>query len=345
MYVPWVKLELKMLVSKRPALTLSEAEALALEHYDLNAKAKELPSERDQNFRLDTLTGDSFLLKIAHPDETEENLDFQAKALSLLTAPHYPSLCHSIEGEALLRISSSGGEEHFLRLLTYLPGQPVAERERLSINLLESIGRTLGEMDNTLASFSHPAMHRHLPWNSEHAPTIIRSNLSYIADPSKRELVSYYLDTFATHVSPHSNVLRQSVIHNDVNDYNLLVEDDAVTGIIDFGDMVRSYTVCELANACAYLMLNKNKPLDTIFPIVKSYDEVYPLQTGELEVLFDFIYLRLCLSVSMSAKQQHQNPDNRYLSISEGPAWALLETLASASAAQYREQLSTTLSD
>src|SRR5262249_45281098 len=45
----------------------------------------------------------------------------------------------------------------------------------------------------------------------------------------------------------------------------------------------------------------------------------------ETDVLADFIFLRLCLSVCLSAKQQGQEPDNPYLSVSERPAWELLE--------------------
>lgn len=332
-----------MLVSKRPSFSLAEAEALALEHYGLSARAKELPSERDQNFRLSAAAGKTYLLKIAHPDEAQAVLDFQEKALDLLSAPYFPKLCRAKTGKQLVTIASPQGE-HCVRLLTYLPGHPIAEGKTLSPTLLEAVGRALGEMDKTLEPFSHPAMHRHLHWDSKHASESIRGNLSYLSDSSKRGLVNYFLDVFETHAAPLLPALRRSVIHNDANDYNLLVAGDRVTGIIDFGDMVHTYTVCELANACAYLLMGKAEPLETIRHVATGYRAVYPLREKELAVLFDFIYLRLCLSVTLSAKQQRQNPDNTYLAISERPAWDLLETLAAASPAKLREQLNTALS-
>src|SRR5262249_50558007 len=119
--------------------------------------------------------------------------------------------------------------------------------------------------------------------------------------------------------------LRRSVIHNDLNDHNVLVSGDRVSGVVDFGDMLHSYTVNDLAVACAYAMLGKDDPLATARAIVRRYGRPFPLAAGEAEVLADFIVLRLCLSVCLSAKQQRQEPDNPYLSVSERAAWELLE--------------------
>jgi Ser/Thr protein kinase RdoA (MazF antagonist) len=93
------------------------------------------------------------------------------------------------------------------------------------------------------------------------------------------------------------------VIHNDANDYNVLVEPDGkwrnrVSGVIDFGDMVFSYTIGEVAIACAYAMLNKADPLAAAASIVAGYHQNRPLAEQELDVLFDLICMRLCMSVS-----------------------------------------------
>ena len=334
-----------MLVSRRPTFSPDEAEKLALEHYDLKASAKELPGERDQNFRLKTANGDSYLLKIAHPDEAKEVLDFQARALDLLTAPYYPKLYLDKTGQQLIGITSERGVSHLMRLLTYLPGSPIAECEHPSPDLLNAVGRAIGEMDEKLSSFKHPAMNRYLLWDSKHGLATIHETLKYISNPERRTLVEHFLTLFKRHAAPLFPALRKSVIHNDVNDYNLLVEGDRVAGIIDFGDMVYTYTVCDLANACAYLMMDKPEPIAIIRHVAQDYLDSYSLKQEELDVLLDFIYLRLCLSVSINAKQRQENPGNSYLSISERPAWDLLETLAQTPIAQLRERLNTALSN
>ena len=100
-----------------------------------------------------------------------------------------------------------------------------------------------------------------------------------------------------------------------------------VTGVIDFGDMVYTQTVNEVAIACAYAMLDKADPLAAAKSIVGGYHQVYPLTEPELAVLFDLIRMRLCMSVCHCAHQSHQEPENEYLRISERPAWALFHKL------------------
>lgn len=51
------------------------------------------------------------------------------------------------------------------------------------------------------------------------------------------------------------------MIHNDANDYNIVVQGSALTerrlGLIDWGDVVMSNTVCDLAIALTYALLDK----------------------------------------------------------------------------------------
>jgi murein DD-endopeptidase MepM/ murein hydrolase activator NlpD len=133
---------------------------------------------------------------------------------------------------------------------------------------------------------------------------------------------------------PIASNLRTSVVHNDANDYNVLVSDDragqkTVAGIIDFGDMLHTYTASEVAVAAAYAMLDKTDPLAAAAEIVAGYHEVFPLTELELEALYTLICMRLAVSVTNSALQQKLHPDNKYLLVSERPAWALLEKLSS----------------
>src|SRR5258708_37093801 len=93
--------------------------------------------------------------------------------------------------------------------------------------------------------------------------------------------------------------------------------------------MVHTYTVCELAIAAAYAMLGKNDPLSAAAQVVAGYHAAFPLSEAELEVLYPLICSRLCISVVNSADQQKVEPGNAYLTISEQPAWTLLEQLVS----------------
>ena len=70
-----------------------------------------------------------------------------------------------------------------------------------------------------------------------------------------------------------------------------------------------------------------NDPLAAAFPVIQAYHQVLPLEGIEIEVLFYSICARLSLSVTMAAYQQRLQPDNEYLSVSEQPAWALLDQM------------------
>jgi len=64
-------------------------------------------------------------------------------------------------------------------------------------------------------------------------------------------------------------------------------------------------------------------------PVVEGYHAAHPLNPREAEAVFPLICSRLAVSVVNSAFQRHADPDNEYLTVSERPAWELLERLGS----------------
>ncbi len=301
--------------------TIQDASRIAFELYGLRAEARPLPGEHDSNFYLKTGTGQEFVLKVAHAGEQRHNLDLQNKALEHLTA-HDPSLllqqvCVTSTGESIATVTTIEGKKHFVRLLTYVPGRIFAEVKPHSPALLHSLGGRLGRLDRALQDFSHPAAQRTLRWDLRHA-VWIRDYLQYITQPERRAFVEHFLSQFETRVLPVLPTLRMSVIHGDPNDYNILVgEADSghrqVVSLIDFVDVVHTNTVCDLAVAAAYAMLNKADPLAAAANVVAGYHEVFPLTQAELEVLYSLICTRLCVSVVNSAYRQKAEPHNDYL--------------------------------
>jgi len=315
--------------------TTQDASRIALAVYGLRASAHALPGECDYNFHLQTEAGQAFVLKIAPPAEQRSTLDLQNKALEHLAARDpallLPRVCVTSAGESIATITAADGTAHFVRLLTYVPGKPFAQSRPHTPELLQNLGGLMGRMDRALQDFSHPAAQRTLKWDLQHA-LWIRDYLEHIVQPERRAIVERFLKQFETQALPVLPSLRMSIIHGDANDYNVLVGNaDAgsrqVTSVIDFGDMVYTYTVCELAIAAAYAMLGKVDPLAAATSVVAGYHLAFPLTEQELAVLYPLICARLCISVVNSAYQQKIEPHNDYLTISEQPAWALLEQL------------------
>ncbi len=330
------------IVQHAPRFTERDAIRIAKQLFEIDVTARPLPSERDQNFHLTASNGHAYVLKLANSTERREVLDFQNQAMlhiagkrALFDRPAavVPLVCPAVEGEQIVSIQGAAGTPHFVRLLTYLPGKPMALARPHDAHLLTSLGRFFGNIDRALQDFDHPAAHHDFHWDLKNAGRVITRYIDLIKDPDDRDLVKGFLERYLAQTEPQLPDLRCAVIHNDANDFNVLVGADSawhheVIGVIDFGDMVYTQTVNEVAIACAYAMLDKADPLAAAKSIVGGYHQVYPLSEQELAVLFDLICMRLCMSVCHCAHQSSYEPENEYLRISEKQAWALLRKLA-----------------
>ena len=201
----------------------------------------------------------------------------------------------------------------FVRVLSYLPGKPLASVKSQSPELLYDLGRKLGRLSRALVGFDHPATHRDFYWDLAKGPHIVSEFGSQINTDWLREIVLTYRKDLCLSVEK----LRKSVIHGDANDYNVLVERSEVVGLIDFGDIVYSYTVGDLAIAIAYVVLGKADPYAAAVPVVEGYEEEFSLTEAEREALWPLVRLRLCMSVCIAAHQQAQQPENEYLGVSQ----------------------------
>ena len=192
-------------------------------------------------------------------------------------------------GEYISQVCDADGTEHFVRLLTYLPGRVFAEVNPHTNEFLRDFGSFIGSISNVLSSFDHPATHRDFYWDMKNSPTIISEYRDLIEDSENRELVDYFYELFDEKVVQKICNLRTSANHNDANDYNVLVQnswDDEARrfGLLDFGDMVYTCTVFELAVATAYAMLGKPDPLSAAASVVQGYHETHHLTELEIEL-------------------------------------------------------------
>ncbi|HET6620395.1 MAG TPA: aminotransferase class III-fold pyridoxal phosphate-dependent enzyme, partial [Dongiaceae bacterium] len=323
---------MSVLTTLPPAFAPDEAARTARDLYGLHGDLTPLDSERDQNFRLTEPDGTSWVLKIANAAEDGQALAFQSALLRYVQAVDrdlpLPHLRATAGGEDLGRVPGRDGQTHFVRLVSWLPGQ-LFSGCRKSAALFDSLGETLGRLDRALQGFGHPGAHRDFDWDLRRAGRS-QARLEYVDDTDQRAILEYFLDRFETGIAPRLARLRAQVIHGDANDNNLLVDGLAgqrITGLIDFGDAIHSATIGELAVACAYAMLGEAAPVDAAARIAAAYHRAYPLQPDELGLLFDLVAMRLVTSVTLSASRRDRVKDNSYLSVSEAPAWAMLERL------------------
>ena len=299
-----------LLLENTPRFELDAAAEIAAESFGIRATARPLPSERDQNFLLTDSAGEKFVLKIANALESREFLEAQNAALNHAgqRVNFCQSLVASVSGDEIVTVK----ETYFVRVARYLPGVPLAEIRPQSSELLRDLGRKLGKLGQALKDFDHPAVHRDFHWDLSNGNRVIDEYAPLIEDTKLREVVLRCRVDF----DPR---LRRSVIHGDANDYNVLVDPERMTisGLLDFGDMVYSYTVADLAIAVAYVVLDKPHPRAAAAEIVKGYTSEFELLDEELEAMWPLALLRLAVSACMAAYQQRQQPENEYLRISQ----------------------------
>ena len=317
-------------------VTEPEAERLARDLYGLEAAARALPGEYDDNFLLATPDRKRFVLKVMHPARERAFVDLQCEALRHLEqhAPKLslPRVCPTRGGHTIASTRAADATPRLVWMLTYASGTLLAEARPHTPELLASLGRLLGEIDTALAGFSHPAAERELKWDLARAGWI-RGYLQHIPDPSRRGLVERFLELYEAEVVPALPRLRRSVVYGDANGHNVLVGDPRaepreVVSVIDFGDMHRGLTVSEPAIAAAYAILGELDPLAAAARVVAGYHGVFPLEEAELALLYPLIAARLAVSVTNSAWRKTLRPDDPYVTITEAPAWEALERLA-----------------
>lgn len=335
------------LLEHAPRFSTKSASQLAKNLYDMRADVTPLPSERDQNFLLVTESNQRFVLKISNALESVELLNAQNALLKHLSTR--VSFCQKVipstSGEELIRVdaseySSAKGTAYFVRLVTYLPGLPLAIVSDHSCDLLQDLGAKLAQLDKALTSFDHPAIHRDLHWDLANGLRVITDYSALISDCKIREIINQCAGKIEKQIEPLFPRFRRSIIHGDANNHNIIVDDNAnrVIGLIDFGDVVYSFTIAELAVALAYIVLDKERPLDLAAAVTAGYHHMYPLDETEIDALYPLLLLRLCMSVCHAAHQHTEQPANEYLAVSQASITRSLSRLASV---DWREAAST----
>jgi 4-aminobutyrate aminotransferase-like enzyme/Ser/Thr protein kinase RdoA (MazF antagonist) len=321
--------------ANRISVLSKEAVCIAKELYGIAAQARLLPGEYDDNFHLTTENGAEYVLKVMRAGCERALIELQCQALAYLAevAPSIslPRVCPTLSGASLATTKTENGAERLVWLLTYVPGDLLAKANPQTPEMLFSLGCLLGQVDAALAGFTHPATQRAMKWDLARA-TWVKEYVQFIEDDARRALIECLLQRYETHVVPQLPSLRKSVIHNDANDYNVIVshakaQPREVLSVIDFGDMLHTCTVFEVAIAAAYSLLDKPDPLASAAHVVAGYHQSYPLTESEIALLFDLICARLMVSVVNSAQRKRLHPDDAYITISERPAWEALEKL------------------
>ncbi len=321
-----------MLETNYQTLFISEqkAEEIARQIYGISGKATRQAGELDANFKITTENNDNYILKISRPTARKDDyFDFQEKLLLHIENKEpdfkFPKIIKTLKGENNAAFVDDFNQTRKVRLLDWTEGRLWSAVNPQLDDLRFSLGQKCGAITSVLADFNHDFAKRDFEWDI--AQINWTNNYLHLFNPKEKECLLYFKHQFDAFKS-HYNKLRKSVIHNDANDNNIVVNNDlkypSVLAVIDYGDAIYTQTINDLAITLAYAIMEHLDPLAAALPLIAGYNQHFPLKEEELAMLYTLIALRLTISVTKSAINKIKEPDNKYLIISEKPAWALL---------------------
>lgn len=301
-------------------------------HWGVDADLCRLDGEYDLNFRAEGLDGTGYIVKVMRPDCAAWLVDMQVKAFEHIAnaAPDLPCprVVRTCDDQVLAHLADQDGNERLVWVLSLMPGQCYAVAAPKSLALCQEVGRVVAGAARALEGFQHEGLARDFKWDLMRAGWI-GAELSAISDPARRQIIDDIHRDFVA-IKPDLDRLPVQAIHNDANDYNILVSGALgaprkVSGLIDLGDMCAAPRICDLAIAAAYIVLDRDDPEAALAALVAGYHEVYPLTPAELDLIWPLLRARLAVSVVNSTLMALDTPDDPYVTISQAPAWRFLE--------------------
>jgi Ser/Thr protein kinase RdoA (MazF antagonist) len=293
------------------------AERIARDHYGLEAAAARLTGERDENFKLSCADGSEYVLKIASAAEDPSVTDLPTAALLHMEKadPSFPCprVLRDRSGRTQVRVEDGAGLTRTARILTWLPGRSLRSSSRSRLQRA-ACGRAAARLGVALRSSTHPAAGRALIWDLRHLSKSLLL-LDDLPDFPQRGAIAEVIARIDARIGPRFEHLRHQVVHNDLNGLNVLVEpanEAVVAGVIDFGDMVDTALIADVA-IVAVEQITDGCPLrDSILDLVIAYHETTPLSGPELEMLNSLIAGRIVMDLVIASWHRLNNPSGTH---------------------------------
>ncbi|EER18418.1 conserved hypothetical protein [Perkinsus marinus ATCC 50983] len=302
-----------------------------------------LPSERDENF-LSMVTphtsGDEIqvVVKIFEADIDAITLRLRLRGLSAVSKDHaglVQTIIPPLPGKGDYCVEIDG---RFVAVVEFLPGQPLADycrSNKVAVDLLKSIGRAVGVIGTCLdREFLEIPRELDLPdftWDIRNYSKVVAANAHLIADEELRKIV--ISQTEAASGALRGLELPCQVCQNDANEYNIIISElegeRRSVGILDFGDLCLTYRVADIAICLAYLWLvlvDQWQPAELAQAVMSGFKSELHLTDDEKKALIPLAIARICVSISVGARNIAQQPENTYHRVSQANAIKLMKS-------------------
>ncbi|XP_067871406.1 hydroxylysine kinase-like isoform X2 [Heterodontus francisci] len=349
----------------KPSLSEAQAVELVGRLYGLKVSSvRPMPSYIDQNLHIVVSESQgtedhskSYVLKVMNTVDSQDAdlIEAQTRVMMFLNEKGFPSSTPipTIDGKIMsLETIEQKNEyrQHMVRLLTYLPGVPVASLT-LDHRTFYRMGKTIAQMDKCLHEFYHPttkSLHREgFQWSLSNLH-LLEKYLHEMEEGDTRSIVEQVIQQFKEKILPNMDKFRGSIIHGDCNEYNILLEpvdpwiegvvekpgltlpqpEFQISGILDFGDMSYGCFVYELVISITYLMIMGRDPIGVGGHVIAGFESVIPLMEDERDAMFLLVLCRFSQSLLIATHNVLLNPENEeYIMITVRKGWKCLHQL------------------
>ncbi|EKF22574.1 phosphotransferase enzyme family protein [Mycolicibacterium hassiacum DSM 44199] len=314
-----------------PRVSAEQAERLLAEHFGLRARATPLGSQQDCNYLMTLDDGAvAGVLKIANPAFTAAEVTVQDAAAERIAAAE-PDLRVAVAlpnsaGRTCTAVDGLLDGTAQVRLLRYLDGGTLVESGFLAPSVVAELGSVAGRVSRALAGFDHAGLDRVLQWDPRFGFEVVTRLVSHV-EPAHRDAIRSAAAEAWERISAVAGELPVQAVHLDLTDANLVVsaggDGPRPDGVIDFGDLTRSWAVSELAVTASCVLGHPGCGPTSVLPAVRAFHAIRPLSAAEAEALWPLVVLRTAVLIVSGAQQALLDPDNDYLTAQSEAEWRM----------------------
>ncbi|GAB6857016.1 aminotransferase [Microbacterium xylanilyticum] len=298
----------------RPDVTVSDAIAIAREHWGIAVTASELGSNQDRNFLLTEADGTRSVLRVDNPVFGDSARDAQHAALDAYRSAGVtvPAALPGLDGALTQRWHGLS-----VRRSAFADGEPMVDAGYFAPVVLQEFGSLAAASVNALAGLAHPGLDRPHMWDMRVAAEEARRLLPSIAEPELRERVAAAIAAAEGLLRRVATDLPVQPIHGDLTDDNVMGERGADTRlhprtVLDLGDLALGWRVAELA-VCASSMLHHEPERPwRVLETIAAFHADAPLSESEARAVWPLIVLRAALLVASGWRQLEIDGGNDY---------------------------------
>ena len=149
-------------------ISTKEAAKILYTNYNIEGTVSQLDGEIDFNFKVNSVDGKNYLLKISRSGFKPDYIDFQIKLLDHLNKNCEIEIAGNeltVDGKKSCITKDNLGKERSVRLLSWVKGRLWSSANPINKSLRNDLGSKTAMISKSLTNFSHSFSKRKIEWD------------------------------------------------------------------------------------------------------------------------------------------------------------------------------------